>query len=86
MGNKNDMVNNIQVGTHEGRQVAAQNGIPIFMEVSAKSGEGIDQLFSKCLYSVAQKIITTKPEACKEERILVGSSSFVNDKKKKKCC
>ncbi|CAJ2657762.1 unnamed protein product [Trifolium pratense] len=55
IGNKSDLAKKRQVSTEEGERFAKENGL-IFMEVSAKSGEKVEEAFVKSARSIYKKI------------------------------
>jgi small GTP-binding protein len=55
IGNKNDLEDHRVVLYDEGNEFAIKNGL-IFGETSAKSGEGIDEIFKKSIEEIEKKI------------------------------
>ena len=76
VANKIDKTDDIKIKTEEGKAKAAEFNMNYY-ETSAKTGEGIDQLFEETIKNIVErKFYRTK------------NLSLVNDKKleKKKCC
>ena len=61
VANKTDKVNEIVVPHEEGKQLAAKHGLEFFT-ASAKSGQGVEELFS----TTCRKVISV--ELLREER------------------
>jgi Ras-related protein Rab-2A len=55
IGNKSDLAKKRAVSTEEGEKFAKENGL-MFMEVSAKSGEKVEEAFVKSAASIYKKI------------------------------
>ena len=55
IGNKIDLEDKRIVSTEEGEEYAIQNGL-LFMETSAKSGEGVEEIFKKTAQEIEKKI------------------------------
>ncbi len=55
VGNKIDLKDNRDVSFEEGKELANKNGI-IFMETSAKTGEGVEEIFKKTVQEISNKI------------------------------
>lgn len=57
VGNKCDLESKSrQVTFEEGQQFAKENGIPLFIETSAKSAENVEEVFFKTAEDVYEKI------------------------------
>jgi Ras-related protein Rab-2A len=83
IGNKIDLENKREVTFDEGNEFAMKNGI-IFMETSAKSGEGVEEIFKKSAEDIGKKMeqnyYDLKSESC---GIKIGNNeknSKTNDK------
>ena len=57
VGNKNDRENERQVSKEEGLQYMKKNGIALFFETSAKTGENIEIVFKICNYFLSPKMV-----------------------------
>lgn len=55
VGNKNDRENERQVSKEEGLSYMKKNGIALFFETSAKTGENIEIVFRICHYFLHTK-------------------------------
>lgn len=56
VGNKNDRENERQVSKEEGLSYMKKNGIALFFETSAKTGENIEIVFEICvIFSILKK-------------------------------
>ena len=55
LGNKIDLKEKREVEFEEGEQFAQKNGL-IFMETSAKTGEGVEEIFKKSVQEIKTKI------------------------------
>ena len=55
LGNKIDLKEKREVEYEEGEQFAQKNGL-IFMETSAKTGEGVEEIFKKSVQEIKTKI------------------------------
>ena len=55
VGNKIDLKENRDISFDEGKELANRNGI-IFMETSAKTGEGVEEIFKKTVQEISRKI------------------------------
>ncbi|KAJ3450619.1 ras and ef-hand domain-containing protein [Anaeramoeba flamelloides] len=76
LANKKDLVSDRNVSTEEGQKLADELGLP-FLEVSAKTGENVQEAFQKLARLATQE---NKP---KENEIITLENKTV---KKKKCC
>ncbi|KAJ3432304.1 ras-related protein rabd2a-like [Anaeramoeba flamelloides] len=81
VGNKIDLVNERQVSTEMGEELAKRLGVP-FIETSAKNNTNIGECFYKIAGEITEKMGTTEEET-KTEVITVTKGSTI---KKKKCC
>ena len=91
IGNKIDLEDKRIVSTEEGEEYAIQNGL-LFMETSAKSGEGVEEIFKKTAQEIEKKIndnyYDLNSETCGIKR---GKTNNINlndtkNKDKKGCC
>ena len=91
IGNKVDLEDKRVVSTDEGQDYAAQNSL-LFMETSAKSGEGVEEIFKKTAQEIEKKINNNfydlNSETCGIKR---GKTNNINlndtkNKDKKGCC
>ena len=86
VGNKLDLEEKREVSTEEGENYAKENNLQFF-EVSAKSGIGVDELFSKVIKGAMNKIFSTND---KNENDNVRLDSIFEKgefkEKSKKCC
>ena len=92
IGNKIDLEDKRKISTDEGKDVAAQNGL-IFMETSAKTGEGVNEIFEKTALEITKKMeenyYDLNSETC---GIKIGKTNTItlnNDRKnkdKRGCC
>jgi len=72
IGNKSDLTDNRVVSTEEGEKFAKENGL-MFMEISAKSRENIEEAFVKTAESIYKKIDRSVSDVLDETRgIKVG--------------
>ncbi|OHS94184.1 Ras-related protein Rab-5A [Tritrichomonas foetus] len=84
IGNKMDLVDDIQVTTENGEAVAKELGA-YYCEVSAKSGRGIEELFVRVAEESAKKLVGDQgPSKGNEQQKLDIKDS--GNKKKDKCC
>ncbi len=91
IGNKIDLENKRDVSYDEGKEYAIKNGL-IFMETSAKTGEGVEEIFKQSAEEIDKKIgenyYDLNSEIC---GIKKGKSNNINlnnekTKDKKGCC
>ena len=92
VGNKTDLEEKRQVSYNEGKEYATNNGM-LFFETSAKTGEGLDDIFSNSAKEIAKRIkdnyYDLSNDAC---GIKLGITSDGPDlgkplkKEDKKCC
>ena len=91
IGYKIDLEDKRIVSTEEGEEYAIQNGL-LFMETSAKSGEGVEEIFKKTAQEIEKKIndnyYDLNSETCGIKR---GKTNNINlndtkNKDKKGCC
>ena len=92
IGNKIDLENKRIVSTDEGKDFATQNG-HIFMETSAKTGEGVNDIFEKTAQEIIKKMEENYYDLNSEKcGILKGKINNINlnnenkNKDKKGCC
>ena len=91
IGNKIDLEDKRVISTDEGQDFAMQNGL-IFMETSAKSGEGVEEIFRKTAQEIEKKMgenyYDLKSETCGIKRGKTNNISLDNakNKEKKGCC
>ena len=87
VGNKVDMEDKREISTEKGEQYAKDNNIN-FIEVSAKTGKGIKELFSKAIKGSLDKVITINEKEEGDDKVKL--SSFLEKEefkqKNKKCC
>ena len=93
LGNKIDLKEKREVEYEEGEQFAQKNGL-IFMETSAKTGEGVEEIFKKSVQEIKTKISENvydlTSESCgikkgKTNNISLNKNNKQNTKKKG-CC
>ena len=93
LGNKIDLKEKREVEFEEGEQFAQKNGL-IFMETSAKTGEGVEEIFKKSVQEIKTKISENvydlTSESCgikkgKTNNISLNKNNKQNTKKKG-CC
>ena len=95
IGNKIDLEDKRAISTDEGQEYATQNGL-IFMETSAKTGEGVEEIFKISAEEIEKKMkqnyYDLKSETC---GIKQGKTNNINlndidnnnkNKEKKGCC
>ena len=94
IGNKNDLNDKREVQYEEGEEFARRKGM-IFLETSAKTGDGINDIFEKSVKQIDKNILDNKYDLDNENcgiRKGLKTESFVlsiektKKKKKKKCC
>ena len=91
IGNKIDLEDKRIVSTEEGEEYAIQNGL-LFMETSAKSGEGVEEIFKKTAQEIEKKIndnyYDLNSETCGIKRGKTNNINLndTNNKDKKGCC
>ena len=87
VGNKVDMEDKREISTEKGEQYAKDNNIN-FIEVSAKTGKGIKELFSKAIKGSLDKVITINEKEEGDDKVKLSSflekEEFKQDNKK--CC
>ena len=87
VGNKIDMEDKREISTEKGEQYAKDNNIS-FLEVSAKSGKGITELFNKAIKGSMDKVFATQEKEEGDDKVRL-SSFFEKEEfkqKNKKCC
>ena len=57
MGNKTDLLEQVEVPHREGKQFADNNGFPAFFETSAKEGTGIQEVFKHMGMEVSARYV-----------------------------
>lgn len=83
VGNKLDLEDKHRaVTTDQGKDFAAQNKIPIFLETSAMTGQGIEEVFQKIAGILKQTKMTNKPNT----GIDLTQTSLKPETGKKSCC
>ena len=87
VGNKNDMEDKREISIEEGKKYANDNNIP-FLEVSAKSGKGIIDLFKKVIKGALDKVYIKNEKEEGEEKVRLSSFLEKVDVKEKqrRCC
>ena len=87
VGNKIDLEQNRVISKEEGEKYAKENNIS-FIEVSAKSGEGIKDLFNKVIKGAMDKVFVETNVGEGEDKIRLSSFLEIGEfkDKKKKCC
>lgn len=87
VGNKNDCENERVISFEEGSNYAKENGI-LYFEVSAKTKQGIEQLFNETIKGAVKKVIQKNNEDFDGEENI--KFAFLDTKepviKKNKCC
>ena len=87
VGNKNDMEDKREISIEEGKKYANDNNIP-FLEVSAKSGKGIIDLFKKVIKGALDKVYIKNEKEEGEEKVRLSSFLEKVDVKEnqRRCC
>ena len=87
VGNKIDLEDKRVISTEEGEKYAKNNNIN-FMEVSAKSGEGITDLFSKAIKGSMDKVFSTNEKEEIDDKVRLSSFLEKDEFKQKNrmCC
>ena len=91
IGNKIDLENKRDVSYDEGKEYAIKNGL-IFMETSAKTGEGVEEIFKQSAEEIDQKILENyydlNSEICGIKKGKTNNINLNNEKTKDKkgCC
>ena len=94
IGNKIDLEDKRAISTDEGQEYATQNGL-IFMETSAKTGEGVEEIFKISAEEIEKKMkqnyYDLKSETCgikqgKTNNINLNDNDNNNKNKEKKGC
>ena len=91
IGNKIDLENKRDVSYDEGKEYAIKNGL-IFMETSAKTGEGVEEIFKQSAEEIDQKIVENyydlNSEICGIKKGKTNNINLNNEKTKDKkgCC
>ena len=90
IGNKIDLQEKRQVSIEEGKKYAEENNF-LFAEVSAKTGDGIPELFySKIFEGIRNKFRpggqTIQPEIKDIGNVKIGEDNNKTNNEKKKCC
>lgn len=76
VGNKCDLVDERKVSTDAGKKLAAQYNMP-FLEVSAKNGTNIDEIFQIIGHEIKEKVEQTE----KDDQTRTRKRLSVNDTK-----
>ena len=87
VGNKIDLEDKRVISTEEGEKYAKNNNIN-FMEVSAKSGEGITDLFSKAIKGSMDKVFSTNEKEEVDDKVRLSSFLEKGEFKQnnRRCC
>lgn len=87
VGNKSDLEDKREISIEEGEKYAIDNNI-LFLEVSAKSGKGIIDLFKKVIKGALDKVYTKIEKEEGEEKVRLSSFLEKIDVKEKhrRCC
>ena len=87
VGNKNDLEDKREISIEEGEKYANDNNI-LFLEVSAKSGKGIIDLFKKVIKGALDKVYTKIEKDEGEDKVRLSSFLEKIDVKEKqrRCC
>ena len=87
VGNKSDLEDKREISIEEGEKYATDNNI-LFLEVSAKSGKGITDLFKKVIKGALDKVYTKIEKEEGEEKVRLSSFLEKIDVKEKhrRCC
>ncbi len=87
VGNKSDLEDKREISIEEGEKYAIDNNI-LFLEVSAKSGKGITDLFKKVIKGALDKVYTKIEKEEGEEKVRLSSFLEKIDVKEKhrRCC
>ncbi len=87
VGNKSDLEDKREISIEEGEKYATDNNI-LFLEVSAKSGKGIIDLFKKVIKGALDKVYTKIEKEEGEEKVRLSSFLEKIDVKEKhrRCC
>ena len=84
VGNKTDLTGERRVSFEEGEAIAAKYGVPFF-ELSAKTGDGINEAFlnmgEQVLHKIRQTVVTSPNDAVVMKRDLSRAP-----RAKPKCC
>jgi Ras-related protein Rab-5C len=81
VGNKSDLTEERAIQTVTAQDFAKQNGLPIFMETSALTGENVVELFTE----LATHISTYRAKATRFDR-QAGPGGLSDEAEKKDCC
>ena len=91
IGNKIDLVDKRKVTFDEGQEFAINQGI-IFMETSAKTGDGVEEIFKKSAQEIKKRIgenyYDLNSETCGIKKGKNNSVNLNNEKSKDRrgCC
>ena len=87
VGNKIDLGDKRVISTEEGEKYSKDNNI-YFMEVSAKTGENVNELFSKAIKGSMDKVFSTNEKEDGDDKVRL--SSFLEKgefkPKNRRCC
>lgn len=81
VGNKSDLTDDRTVQSVTAREFAKQNGLPIFMETSALTGQNVVEVFTE----LARHISTYRAKATRFDR-QAGPAGLSDEPEKKNCC
>ena len=84
VGNKADLEKGREVSFEEGKNIKNENKFEYFCEVSAKTGQGIAQLFEKIIEMLSDEVINNQ-NLTKNQKIQLKTLKYDGIKKKKIC-
>ena len=85
VGNKKDLEEKRMISTDEGKKFAEDNNIH-FIEVSAKTGEGVREVFNNVLNGALDKIKKETEKDDGEEKVRLSSFRKIEKKEKNNMC
>ena len=88
LGNKIDLINDIEVDQEGARQLAQDNNIPYY-QTSAKDGKNLDNAFANLLSNIINTESLTKKITRHKETFKLNpqrNRSTINRKNNSKCC
>ena len=85
VGNKKDLEEKRMISTDEGKKFAEDNNIH-FIEVSAKTGEGVREVFNNVLNGALDKIKKDTEKDDGEEKVRLSSFRKIEKKEKNNMC